>query len=46
MKYFEFGKENSTTLLLLHGVDTTWQLSFQPFIKVAAKKRSLYEESN
>lgn len=38
MKYFEFGKENPTTLLLLHGVDTTWQLSFQPFIEVAAKK--------
>ncbi len=38
MKYFEFGKENKTTLLLLHGADTTWQMSFQPFID-AAKKR-------
>ena len=38
MKYFEFGTENDTTLLLLHGVDTTWQMSFQPFINVAQKK--------
>lgn len=38
MKYFEFGKENPTTLLLLHGVDTTWQMSFLPFIDVAKKK--------
>ena len=38
MKYFEFGKENPTTLLLLHGVNTTWQLSFQAFIEVAEKK--------
>ncbi|MCR5632538.1 MAG: alpha/beta hydrolase [Eubacterium sp.] len=38
MKYFEFGKENPTTLLLLHGVDTTWKMSFQPFINVAQRK--------
>ncbi|MBQ9608001.1 MAG: alpha/beta hydrolase [Lachnospiraceae bacterium] len=38
MKYFEFGKENKTTLLLLHGVDTTWQMSFEKFIDVAKKK--------
>ena len=38
MKYFEFGTENKTTLLLLHGADTTWQLSFMPFIEVAKKK--------
>ncbi|MBQ8965497.1 alpha/beta hydrolase [Ruminococcus sp.] len=38
MKYFEFGKENDITLLLLHGVDTTWQLSFEKFIE-AAKSR-------
>ena len=35
MKYFEFGTENKLTLLLLHGVDTTWQMSFQSFIDVA-----------
>jgi len=38
MKYFEFGQENSTTLLLLHGVNTTWQMSFQKFIDVAKSK--------
>ncbi|MBR1764346.1 MAG: alpha/beta hydrolase [Ruminococcus sp.] len=38
MKYFEFGRENKTTLLLLHGADTTWQLSFQPFIDAAKSK--------
>ena len=38
MKYFEFGTENETTLLLLHGVDTTWQMSFEKFIAVAEKK--------
>ena len=38
MKYFEFGKENPTTLLLLHGVDTTWKMSFQSFINVAQRK--------
>ena len=35
MKYFEFGKQNELTLLLLHGALTTWQLSFMPFIKAA-----------
>ncbi len=38
MKYFEFGKENKTTLLLLHGVDTTWKMSFGKFIKLAKHK--------
>lgn len=38
MKYFEFGTENKITLLLLHGVDTTWQMSFLPFIDVAKTK--------
>lgn len=37
MKYFEFGKENPTTLMLLHGADTTWQLSFTRFIEVAKR---------
>lgn|GEM_PF-302123 len=38
MKYFEFGKQNELTLLLLHGALTTWQLSFMPFIKAAESK--------
>ncbi|MBQ8108402.1 MAG: alpha/beta hydrolase [Ruminococcus sp.] len=38
MKYFEFGKENELTLLLLHGAATTWQLSFMPFIEAAKGK--------
>ncbi|MBR1739389.1 MAG: alpha/beta hydrolase [Ruminococcus sp.] len=38
MKYFEFGKENPTTLMLLHGADTTWQMSFSDFIEVAKRK--------
>lgn len=38
MKFFEFGKENDTTLLLLHGVNTTWQLSFKQFIELAKYK--------
>lgn len=38
MKYFEFGIENETTLLLLHGVDTTWQISFGRFIELAKEK--------
>ena len=38
MKFFEFGKENPTTLMLLHGVDTTWQLSFTRFIEAAKHK--------
>ena len=38
MKYFEFGKENDITLLLLHGAATTWQLSFMPFIEAAKSK--------
>ena len=38
MKYFEFGKENHITLLLLHGADTTWQLSFEKFIDIAKQR--------
>lgn len=38
MKYFEFGTENKTTLLLLHGADTTWQLSFSGLIRAAEHK--------
>lgn len=35
MKFFEFGKENETTLLLLHGVNSTWLLSLKKFIELA-----------
>lgn len=38
MKYFEFGEDNKVTLLLLHGVDTTWQMSFSGFIEVAKQR--------
>ena len=38
MKYFEFGQENAVTLLLLHGVDTTWRMSFEKFIEIAKEK--------
>lgn len=38
MKFYEFGKENDLTLLLLHGVNSTWQLSFKKFIKLAKHK--------
>ena len=38
MKFFEFGHENDTTLLLLHGVDTTWKMSFEKLIEIAKKK--------
>ena len=38
MKYYEFGKENKTTLMLLHGALTTWQLSFEKLIEVAKDK--------
>lgn len=35
MKFFEFGRENKTTLMLLHGALTTWQLSFTELIGLA-----------
>ena len=38
MKYFEFGQENEPTLLLLHGADTTWQMSFSKLIEAAKTK--------
>lgn len=38
MKYFEFGTEHETTLLLLHGTLTTWKKSFGKFIKIAKEK--------
>ena len=38
MKFYEFGKENKPTLLLLHGALTTWQLSFMPLIRAAGSE--------
>lgn len=38
MKYFEFGQENEKTLILLHGVYTTWKTSFADFIDIAKKE--------
>lgn len=35
MKFYEFGKENETTLLLIHGMSTTWKMSFSSFIELA-----------
>lgn len=35
MKFYEFGKENEKTLVLLHGFATTWEQSFRPLIDVA-----------
>ena len=38
MKYFEFGQENEKTLLLLHGVFTTWKTSFEKLIEIAKEE--------
>ncbi len=38
MKFYEFGNVNSTTLLLLHGMSTTWEMSFKPLIELAQKE--------
>lgn len=38
MKFNEFGKENETTLLLLHGMCSTWEMSFRPLIELAKKE--------
>ena len=35
MKFYEFGTENSIKLLLIHGMSTTWKMSFGDFIKKA-----------
>ena len=35
MKFNEFGKENKTTLLLMHGMCSTWEMSFKPLIELA-----------
>jgi pimeloyl-ACP methyl ester carboxylesterase len=38
MKFYEFGKENEETLLLLHGNASTWEMSFGKSIPVLAKQ--------
>lgn len=38
MKFNEFGKENQTTLLLMHGMCSTWEMSFRTFIELAQKE--------
>lgn len=38
MKFHEFGRENEKTLLLLHGVNTTWKMSFQKLIDIAKSR--------
>lgn len=38
MKFNEFGKENKTTLLLMHGMCSTWEMSFKPLIELAQKE--------
>lgn len=38
MKFYEFGKVNSTTLLLIHGMSTTWEMSFKRLIEFAQKE--------
>ncbi len=35
MKFNEFGKGNPTTLLLMHGMCSTWEMSFKPLIELA-----------
>lgn len=38
MKFNEFGTENQTTLLLMHGMCSTWEMSFRTFIELAQKE--------
>lgn len=38
MKFNEFGKGNKTTLLLMHGMCSTWEMSFKPLIELAEKE--------
>lgn len=38
MKFNEFGKGNKTTLLLMHGMCSTWEMSFKPLIELAQKE--------
>jgi pimeloyl-ACP methyl ester carboxylesterase len=38
MRFYEFGKENEQTLMLLHGNATTWKMSFGKSIPCLAEK--------
>ena len=38
MKYFEFGQENKTTLLLLHGMCCSWEIAYKDLIAIAEEK--------
>lgn len=33
MKFYEFGTENDKKLVLIHGMSTTWKMSFGEFIE-------------
>lgn len=35
MKFYEFGTENSKKMVLIHGMSTTWKMSFGEFIEKA-----------
>lgn len=35
MKFYDFGTDNSRKLLLIHGMSTTWKMSFGEFIEKA-----------
>lgn len=38
MQLYEFGKENTENVMLIHGMGTTWEMSFSSFIAVAQKE--------
>ena len=38
MKFYEFGTDNNRKLLLIHGMSTTWKMSFGEFIEKAQGK--------
>ncbi|MHB8130648.1 MAG: alpha/beta fold hydrolase [Mobilitalea sp.] len=37
MRFYEFGEDNEKTLLLVHGMATTWKMSFSSLIQEASK---------
>ena len=37
MKFYEFSEKNEKTLLLVHGMATTWKMSFSSLIQEASK---------
>lgn len=38
MEFYEFGHENNKKLLLIHGMMTTWKMSYDSFIQYASKQ--------